>query len=151
MENRIFTMSLFERRAAYKCFVQFGINRFELWMLFAFSALLLLNKSRTMSKIQLFDTLSGNGQTKRKFQGYWTGLVNKGMIREAHLKNGKVGWLLSPLGLKVMNVFEGELKRLEAMQRVRADAKKERRPEYTLEELSNLTLDDLGDQYKAIL
>lgn len=149
--DRIFTMSLFERRAAYKCWVQFGINRFELWMLCAFSSMLLMYRSKTMSKHELFNTITGNSNVKRKFEGYWLGCKTKGVIKEVLLKNGQSGWLLSPLGLKVLQVFEGELVRLEGMQKARADAKSVERPERTLEELSNLTLSDLGSRYKAIL
>lgn len=147
----MFIMSLLERRAAYSCWNKFHINRFELWMLMSLSALMLLYRAKSMGKRQLFDTITGNGRIKRQFEGYFRGLLTKGFIKEVQMHNGKIGYLLTPLASRVLNEFERRLDELEKGQIKRSELRKAPRERLTIEELSNLTIDDLGSRYKAIL
>lgn len=58
----------------------FGLNRYELWMLLALEYWLRWEGMQVGSKTRFFQNLTGNSRLKRKFEGYFYGLLNKGFI-----------------------------------------------------------------------
>lgn len=58
----------------------FGLNRYELWMLLALEYWLRWEGMQVASKTRFFQNLTGNSRLKRKFEGYFYGLLNKGFV-----------------------------------------------------------------------
>lgn len=150
--ERYFILTLFERRAANKVYQTFRVNRFELWLLMAMVAVLGLAGKKSVSKKQLFDTITGHTNAKRKLEGFWSGLQRTECIRSVTLKNGQTGWVLTPLAVKCINMFEIEIKRIEAAERARQlkTAPKRGIHPYPLNELPPTVVEDLGDRYKSL-
>lgn len=68
------------RRAAYPIYLRYTINRFELWMLSSLHGYLSHRGMTIVSKIEFFKFLSGNWRERRKQEGYFHGLLKKGLI-----------------------------------------------------------------------
>lgn len=151
--DRFFMFSLFERRAANKVYQTFRVNRFELWLLFAMVAVLGLHGKKSTSKRQIFDTVTGHTVAKRKMEGFWSGLVSKGLVMSVTLKNRLEGWVLTPLAVKCIGTFEVEIKRLEAAEKARqikVQTYKDVIKPYPLNELGITTIEDLSSHYKSV-
>jgi hypothetical protein len=148
--EKLFMFSLFERRAANVVYQQFRVNRFELWILMAMVAGMLLIGKRSMSKKQLFDTITGHSMAKRKLEGYFQGLQTRELIRSVTTRTNTTGWVITPLAVKVIETFETAVNTLEAKERIRQRKLKKEPVYYTLNTLPPANIEDMGNHYKSL-
>lgn len=150
--DRLYVLSLFERRAANKVYQTFRVNRFELNLTMAMVCALGLVGRKSISKKELFDFVSGSIKAKAKMEGYWSGMVRTGMVKPVTLRNGQGSWVLTRLAVKCIETFEIELKRIETAEKAR-QARRQPNKEFLpirVHSLSPEGVEDLGDRYRSI-
>lgn len=133
-----------ERRAAYNIYLQFRVNRFELYMLYSMATFLGLFGRKAMTQRQVIDQITGNMKAKRQLSGYWAGLIRTECIREVELHTGKKSYYISELGLKVLQSFEVQYNTLEAKMIKKGTAN------YSLDNISPKSAEDIGPRYKTL-
>lgn len=103
---------LIKRKSAYRIYCKFGINRFELTFLVQLSGYLRHINRQIVSKDEIFSAITGNTKEFRKMEGYLKGCRDKQFIGsyEYISRPGSLSLGITDLGLKVLEVFNGELR-----------------------------------------
>ena len=112
----IFRLSQFERRAAKVVTFQYRVNRYELWMLCGMVSALSLSGRKAISRDECFNLITANLRARIKMRGYWHGLIEKGCLVEFKRVQYPLAssWGVTPLGWRICQVYENEMKKLEA-------------------------------------
>lgn len=95
------------RRSAFAIYRRYMINRFELWMLSSLCGYLNYRGLTIVSKIEFFQFLSGNWNERKKQEGYFHGLLNKGFIGQYEYLSipGSQSIGLSDRGVRAMSDY----------------------------------------------
>src|SRR5690606_11177925 len=98
----------------------FNLNREELWLLLALYAWLQYRGQQVGSKTHFFECLSGNSRLWRKFEGYYQGLLKKGMIGafEYIKRPGTLSLGITAKGMSAIKVHNEYTNELEGRYRI---------------------------------
>lgn len=106
--------NLYSRRATYKAYQRYGINKYELWFLSVIYGCLQTYGRPVIGRKTLFDHVTANSRFRRKMAGYYMGLLEHGMIgtyEYVHLPGSEaVG--ISDKGMQALRCWEEEFLRL---------------------------------------
>ena len=105
---------MYSRRATYKAYQVFKVNKYELWLLSALYGCLKTVGRPVISKGKFFDKLTKNGRFKKKLFGFYQGLLDRGMIGTyeyiSYPGSESVG--ISDRGLQALALWREEFERL---------------------------------------
>jgi hypothetical protein len=79
-------------------------------------------------------------------------LISKGLVRPVELVNGRESWIISRLGIKVIELYQDEVLRLEKAEQKRARKRKPSLPdvEYNFRDKAPERIEELNWFYKSI-
>lgn len=120
--DQFFFMLAAEKKAAGRMWKRYKVNRFELNILCALSSYLQLKGKQITSKKIFTDWLGFSYRMEHKTNGYFFGLIRKGLItRLAYRRTAGNSLALSPFGVRVLEEFYAEV---EAIDQATRDRKK---------------------------
>lgn len=109
VDNHLY--DLVSRRAAYPCWLKYGINKMELKMLGQLSSYLKFRNSTVVGKHDFFDTVTNNSREKVRMEGYLSGLIKGRFIGCYEYVSSPDGLSLglSDLGVQVLIDFDSDV------------------------------------------
>lgn len=143
----LFRLALFERRACYRIWLKYKINRNQFRTLLAMVAVLCIHDKKSLNRQQVLRYYTGHKDGKRKMGGYMQGLEERGYIKRIRLRNGQETYILRPVALTIIEdygriIAELEYKTMETERR-RKEGKQLGKVDYSFRSRVPERLEDL--------
>jgi hypothetical protein len=142
-------MRLYYRRAAFKVWQAFSVNRFELDTLIMFAAYCHKSGKRTASKRIILQTITGNSRAWKQLEGYWQGLLRLELVEAIEMTTGHETYILTKFGVHVLEYYRDAMDNLIALEDKRERTKQHAKEFKTYQDLSELpanVIDELAPQ-----